>query len=96
MASAKSGKFLYWGRNGLKTIAAEMGVEARYQVLQKLLVKILGLFMPIMKELVEMIYQYDRDYVFDSSKFEERFEFTPTPYLEGIKNIVNSEFKDKA
>jgi hypothetical protein len=31
-----------------------------------------------------MLYQYDRDYIFDSSKFEKEFNFTPTPYKEGI------------
>ena len=41
-----------------------------------------------MKEFVEMLYQYDRDYVFDSSKFEKAFNFQPTPYAEGIREIV--------
>lgn len=86
----------FTGEEWIKNIAAEMGAEAKYQVAPKLLVKAMGLFMPIMKEMVEMIYQYDRDYIFDSSKFEEKFNFTPTTYLEGIKNIVNSEFRDKA
>jgi hypothetical protein len=48
--------------------------------------------MPIMRETVEMMYQYDRDYVFDSSKFEKRFKMTPTPYLQGIKEIVKRDF----
>ena len=80
----------FTGEEWIKNIAKEMGVEPKFQAAPKLLVKVIGLFVPIMKEMVEMIYQYDRDYVFDSSKFDERFEFTPTPYLDGIKNIVNS------
>ncbi len=86
----------FTGEEWINNIAKEMGVGAKVQAAPKLLVKVLGLFMPVMKEMVEMMYQYDRDYVFDSSKFEKRFEFAPTPYLEGIKNISNSEFKDKA
>ncbi len=85
----------FTGEEWIKNIAKEMGVEPKFQAAPKLLVRVIGLFVPIMKEMVEMIYQYDRDYVFDSSKFEKRFDFTPTPYLEGIKNIINSEFKDK-
>ena len=81
------------GEQWIKNIAQELGVEAKYQVAPKFLVRILGLFQPIMKELVEMMYQYDRDYVFDSSKFEKRFDITPTPYNEGIKNIVDMEFR---
>jgi nucleoside-diphosphate-sugar epimerase len=80
----------FTGEEWIKNIAKEMGVEPKFQTAPKLLVKVIGLFVPIMKEMVEMIYQYDRDYVFDSSKFDKRFEFTPTPYLDGIKSIVSS------
>jgi nucleoside-diphosphate-sugar epimerase len=44
--------------------------------------------MPMMKEMPEMMYQYDRDYFFDSSKFVKRFNFVPTTYQEGIRNTV--------
>ena len=50
--------------------------------------RILGLFIPIMREMVEMMYQFENDYFFNSSKFEKRFDYKPTPYLEGIKEIV--------
>ncbi len=44
--------------------------------------------MPVMKEAVEMLYQYDRDYVFDSSKFEDTFNLKPTPIDIAITKIV--------
>lgn len=78
----------YTGKEWIETIAKEMGVLPRYQTAPRLLVRIFGLFIPIMKEMVEMLYQYDRTYVFDSSKFEKRFNIAPTSYLEGIKNII--------
>ncbi|WP_282161133.1 NAD-dependent epimerase/dehydratase family protein [Ulvibacterium marinum] len=78
----------YTGKEWIETIAKEMGVSPRYQIAPRLLVRILGLFIPIMKEMVEMLYQYDRTYVFDSSKFEKRFNLSPTPYLEGVRNII--------
>lgn len=80
------------GRELIQAIAGEMGVEPKIQAAPKFLVRILGLFMPIMKEMVEMIYQYDRDYVFDSKKFIKRFDFTPTPYLTGIREIIAKDF----
>jgi len=76
----------------IEQIARELRVQSRFQTVPKFLVRILGLFVPIMKEMVEMMYQYDRDYVFDSSKFEKRFDFTPIPYLDGIKEIVKQDF----
>jgi hypothetical protein len=40
-----------------------------------------------------MLYQYDRDYVFDSSKFASEFDLKPTPYEEGISAIIASDYK---
>ena len=41
-----------------------------------------------MKEMAEMMYQYDRDYFFDSSKFNNHFDFKTTSYQEGVKLTV--------
>jgi hypothetical protein len=46
-----------------------------------------------MKEMIEMLYQYDRDYVFSSAKFEKQFGFAPTRYAEGIRAIVKSDYQ---
>jgi nucleoside-diphosphate-sugar epimerase len=51
--------------------------------------------MPLLKELVEMMYQNDRDYFFDSSKFEKRFGWKATPYQEGIQVMVNEAMAAK-
>ncbi len=76
------------GRQWIEAFAKEMNVKPRVQLASKTMVKIFGWFNPIMKEFVEMLYQYDRDYVFDSSKFEKMFNFNPTSYVDGIKQIV--------
>lgn len=78
------------GKEWIEQIAAGFGVKPKYMAAPKYMVRLLGLFIPIMKEMVEMTYQYDRDYVFDSSKFEKRFNFQPTPYSEGIKTVIES------
>jgi nucleoside-diphosphate-sugar epimerase len=80
------------GKEWVDMIANEMGVKAGYQAVTKFLVTTLGLFVPIMRELKEMLYQYDRDYVFDSSKFEKKFNFKPTSYQDGIKEVVKSDY----
>lgn len=80
------------GKEWIEAIAKEMNVEPKSQVLPVFLLNILSLFMPLMKELKEMVYQYDRDYVFNSSKFENHFNFVPTSYIDGIRNIIQSEF----
>lgn len=85
----------YTGKEWVAHIANALGEKAKIQVAPKWLLSIMGLFDPIMKEFVEMLYQYDRDYVFDSSKFEKRFELRPTPYLDGIKEIVSIDYPSK-
>ena len=79
-------------RELVEIIANELGVKPKYQAAPKFMVRILGLFIPIMREMVEMMYQYDRDYVFNSDKFEKQFDFVPTPYLEGIKQIIAIDY----
>jgi len=41
-----------------------------------------------MREMKEMLYQYDRDYDFDSSKFETVFHIEPTPVERVMKQVV--------
>ncbi len=77
------------GKQWVELFARTMKVKPKYRVVPVWLLGVLGLFVPIMRELKEMAYQYDRDYVFDSSKFEKRFNFTPTKPEEGIQYIVN-------
>ena len=48
-----------------------------------------GLFDRTTRELVEMLYQNRNEYVFDSSKFETRFSFSPTPYEQGVVETVS-------
>ncbi len=81
------------GKELIEAIAKEMGVKAKIQLAPKFLVRIMGLFIPIMKELPEMMYQYDRNYVFNSDKFEKAFNFKPTPYLEGLKAIIITDYQ---
>jgi nucleoside-diphosphate-sugar epimerase len=65
-----------------------MKVANKIFVMPLWMLKIVGLFVPVLKEMPEMMYQYDRDYFFDSSKFEKRFKFKATSYQEGVKLTV--------
>ncbi|HUX20065.1 MAG TPA: NAD-dependent epimerase/dehydratase family protein [Spirochaetia bacterium] len=70
--------------------AAAVGVAAspKASVLSRPMLALAGLFDRTIKELGEMLYQNEMDYVFDSSKFEKHFSFTPTPYEDGIAATV--------
>lgn len=76
------------GKQFIGLFSKEMNVRNKYYVMPLWLMRLLGIFVPVLKEMPEMMYQFDRDYFFDSSKFEKRFKFVPTSYQEGIKNTV--------
>jgi nucleoside-diphosphate-sugar epimerase len=79
------------GREFVDLFAKELKMKSRIFVMPIWLIKLLGLFVPVLKEMPEMMYQYDRDYNFDSSKFEKRFKFRTTTYQEGVRIIVESD-----
>jgi nucleoside-diphosphate-sugar epimerase len=72
----------------IELIAQELNTEAKVQRVPAWMIRLLGVFVPIMREFPEMLYQYEQDYVFDSSKFEKRFGMTATHPEEGIKRMV--------
>ena len=74
-------------------IASELGVKPRYHRVNRYMIWILGFMNPVMKEILEMFYQNQSDYIFDSSKFEKRFGINPTPYHIGIKETINADYK---
>jgi nucleoside-diphosphate-sugar epimerase len=70
-------------------IANEISVPARIQKVPTWMLYIIGLFIPELKEFPEMLYQNEVDYVFDSSKFENRFGFKATDPKEGVRIMVD-------
>lgn len=80
------------GKQWVEKIAAKLNVKPKYRVVSKLMLRVMGLFVPFMRESVEMQYQYDRDYVFDSTNFEKEFNFKPTSYEDGIDAIVEADY----
>lgn len=75
-------------REMINLFAKEMNVKAHPMVLSRLMIKLASVFVPVMREMLEMSYQYDRDTVFISKKFEQKFGMHATPYQEGVRQIV--------
>lgn len=76
----------------IKLCSTINGEELKYTVLSKWMVKLAALFSPFIKEVVELLYQWEQDYIFDCSKFRNRFpEFRVTPIAEGIREILNEK-----
>ena len=76
------------GRELIEMAAAEYGVKPKMMILSKTMNRILGIFIPVLREMQEMLYQYEVDYDFNSTKFENHFGWKPTPYTEGVKQTA--------
>ena len=76
------------GKEFVNYIAKQMHVKPRYYILSKLMISLFGIFSSTLRELKEMLYQNDRDYFFDSSKFQKKFVLQPTTYEKGIADSI--------
>jgi len=78
------------GREWVKLFATEMNASDKVTVLPMWGLKLLGVFIPIMREMPEMMYQFDRPYNFDCTKFMNRFEFKTTSNLDAVKFAIEA------
>ncbi len=70
-------------------LACELsGRPFRLQVAPRWMLALMGLFVPAIRESREMLYQFEHDYRFDSSKFERAFGLTATPYRKGVATTL--------
>lgn len=68
-----------------------LGAPTRVQRLPVALVRAMGLALPLLREVGEMLYQNQQDYVFSSAKFMAHYpDFRVTPYAEGLAAMVSS------
>ena len=62
----------------------------RLQRVPRWLLQAMGLFMPVLRENMEMLYQFEYDYRFNSSKLERAFALEATSYADGIAAALAS------
>jgi nucleoside-diphosphate-sugar epimerase len=72
----------------VRLFAQEAGVEPKISSMGKGMMRIGGLFIPEARETVEMMYEFDKPFVIDSSKFERTFGLRATPIREAMKETV--------
>ena len=77
------------GKEFIEIVAKELEVKPNYSVLRKWMVKMVGLFDNNVSEAYEMLYQNEFDYIFNSDKFNNFFNYQPKTYKEGIRETIN-------
>lgn len=77
----------------LELAANIYGVKPKYMRIRKFMLWMIGLFDKLIAGTVEMYYQAEHDYIFNSDKFEKAFNFKPTSYEDGIKEVARTIYK---
>ena len=75
-------------RQFIEMVYEETGHPVKIQAMPKLMLKGLALFMPMMRELNEMLYEFEEPFIVDHSKFEQAFGNHATPLREAIRTTV--------
>ena len=72
------------GEQYVRTACELAGKPYTIQVAPRWMLGLMGLFVPVLRENMEMMYQFEHHYRFDSSKLEQAFELQATGYRAGI------------
>ncbi len=72
-------------RSFVEKVYAALGKRTKLSTVPRFAIALLGKFDENVRELREMLYQFERDFVMDSSRFESTFGARPTPLDESIR-----------
>ncbi len=84
------------GRAFVELIAAALGRPVKVTATSRLALRIAGVSDPRARETTEMLYQWERPFVLDASKFQRAFgPFEPTPHHQAVATTV-AWFRERA
>jgi nucleoside-diphosphate-sugar epimerase len=75
-------------RQFVELIEAEIGQSIQVRAAGKTMMRLIGLFSPGAREVVEMMYEFEEPFIVDHSQFESAFGSQVTPHEQAIKETV--------
>jgi nucleoside-diphosphate-sugar epimerase len=77
------------GRQFLELVVAASGGRSRIATNSAAMTRLAGLFVPMIREVGELLYEFQAPHVVDWSKFQQAFgPVTPTPHAEAVARTV--------
>jgi nucleoside-diphosphate-sugar epimerase len=76
------------GRQYIALASETAGVQARALAVSGLLLRVLGLTNGVLRESVEMLYEFNEPYLIDGSKYSRAFDSSPTSHDEAMRRTV--------
>jgi len=72
----------------VKIMEAELGKPVKVMLAGKTMMGFLGMFNPMLRETVEMMYEYNQPFIMDSSKAEKAFDWKGTSLPQAMKETI--------
>jgi nucleoside-diphosphate-sugar epimerase len=76
------------GRGYVALAAGILGVPPKLAATPPLLLRVLGVANPLLREVAEMAYQFTAPFVIDGAAFADRFGVAPTPHEEAMRRTL--------
>lgn len=74
----------------LQMIFEELGLKPKVRASTRGMVSVLSLFHPMMREIKEIMYEFEQPFIVDHGKFVEAFgEFATTPHQEAVRRTLD-------
>jgi nucleoside-diphosphate-sugar epimerase len=75
-------------RQLMTMVFEELGRPPRMRTMGRGMLRLAGLFVPEAREMIEMLYEFEKPFVVDGSRFERTFGLTPTPLRGAVTSTV--------
>jgi len=75
-------------RDMVERLGEALGREIRIERVPSWMLAAMGWFVPVLREVSEMLYQWDEPFVVDDSRFRARFSHMPTALDAGVRETV--------
>jgi nucleoside-diphosphate-sugar epimerase len=72
----------------VKIMEDALGRKVKFMAAGKVMLSMLGLFMPTLRESVEMLYEWDKPFIMDSSKAQKAFGLQPTSLKDAMRATI--------
>ena len=75
----------------LTLMNTQLGANYKAAYMNKTMTNLVSLFVPIVREVKEMLYQFETEYVMSDQKFRAKYpDFQTTSYQQGIEAMIDS------
>jgi nucleoside-diphosphate-sugar epimerase len=75
-------------RQFVNLVAEEVDRPVQIRIAPRFLLTVLGLFNPLLREMKEMLYEFEEPYIVDHSQFAHAFAATTTPHQQAIEETI--------